>query len=105
MESAGVGRDGLRRGDDRFPWVERLRRGGRRIAIEIDGALHLLVSSYWQDMDRHNELVIAGEFAVSLPSAEYRTKQLEEKGAPISWHCPEPVPLTILYEDMTLSSE
>ena len=30
------------------------------------------------------ELVIAGEFAVSLPSAEYRTKQLEEKGAPIS---------------------
>jgi iron(III) transport system substrate-binding protein len=41
------------------------------------------------------ELVIAGEFNVSLPSAEYRTKQLEEKGAPISWHCPEPLPLTI----------
>jgi iron(III) transport system substrate-binding protein len=41
------------------------------------------------------ELVIAGEFNVSLPSAEYRTKQLEDKGAPISWHCPEPLPLTI----------
>lgn len=41
------------------------------------------------------ELVVAGEFSVSLPSAEYRTKQLEDKGAPISWHCPEPLPLTI----------
>jgi iron(III) transport system substrate-binding protein len=41
------------------------------------------------------ELLIAGEFSVSLPSAEYRTKQLEDKGAPVSWHCPEPVPLTI----------
>ena len=41
------------------------------------------------------ELVIAGEFNISLPSAEYRTKQLEDKGAPVSWHCPTPVPLTI----------
>jgi hypothetical protein len=41
------------------------------------------------------ELAIAGEFDVSLPSAEYRTQQLREKGAPLSWHCPEPVPLTI----------
>ncbi len=41
------------------------------------------------------ELVIAGEFNISLPSAEYRTKQLQDKGAPVSWHCPTPVPLTI----------
>jgi ABC-type Fe3+ transport system substrate-binding protein len=41
------------------------------------------------------ELAIAGEFGVSLPSAEYRTKQLEDKGAPVTWHCPEPLPLTI----------
>ena len=41
------------------------------------------------------ELVIAGEFDVALPSAEYRTKQLMDKGAPIAWHCPEPVPMTI----------
>ncbi len=41
------------------------------------------------------ELAIAGEFDVALPSAEYRTKQLMDKGAPIAWHCPEPVPMTI----------
>ena len=41
------------------------------------------------------ELAIAGEFDVALPAAEYRTKQLMDKGAPIAWHCPEPVPMTI----------
>lgn len=41
------------------------------------------------------ELAIAGEYDVALPSAEYRTKQLMDKGAPIAWHCPEPVPMTI----------
>jgi ABC-type Fe3+ transport system substrate-binding protein len=41
------------------------------------------------------ELAIAGEFNISLPSAEYRTQQLRDKGAPLGWHCPEPVPLTI----------
>lgn len=40
-------------------------------------------------------LAIAGEFDASLPSAAYRTQQQLEKGAPISWHCPEPVPLAI----------
>jgi iron(III) transport system substrate-binding protein len=41
------------------------------------------------------ELAIAGEFDAALPSAEYRTKQLMDKGAPIAWHCPEPVPMNI----------
>ncbi|MGE5539519.1 MAG: ABC transporter substrate-binding protein [Gemmatimonas sp.] len=41
------------------------------------------------------ELAIAGEFDVALPAAEYRTQQLIDKGAPLSWHCPTPVPLTI----------
>ena len=40
-------------------------------------------------------LVIAGEFRAAIPSADYRTKQYLEKGAPVSWHCPEPVPLSI----------
>jgi ABC-type Fe3+ transport system substrate-binding protein len=40
-------------------------------------------------------LVIAGEFLAALPSADYRTKQYVEKGAPVSWHCPEPVPMAI----------
>lgn len=41
------------------------------------------------------ELAVAGEFNASLPSAQYRTQQVRDKGAPISWHCPAPVPLTI----------
>jgi iron(III) transport system substrate-binding protein len=40
-------------------------------------------------------LVIAGEFAAAVPAADYRTKQYLDKGAPIAWHCPEPVPFAI----------
>ena len=37
-------------------------------------------------------LTIAGEFHAAIPSADYRTRQYEDKHAPITWHCPEPVP-------------
>ena len=40
-------------------------------------------------------LAIAGEFDASIPSAAYRVNQQVKKGAPIGWHCPEPVPLAI----------
>ena len=36
-----------------------------------------------------------GEFDVAIPSAGYRTNQTDEKGAPVGWHCPEPVPTTV----------
>jgi iron(III) transport system substrate-binding protein len=39
-------------------------------------------------------LVAAGEIDVGLPLASYRTWQYYKKGAPVSWHCPEPVPLS-----------
>jgi iron(III) transport system substrate-binding protein len=39
-------------------------------------------------------LVAAGEMDVSLPLASYRTYQYFKKGAPVAWHCPEPVPLS-----------
>jgi hypothetical protein len=32
---------------------------GRRVRFEVDGAVHLLASSYWDDMKRQNELFIA----------------------------------------------
>jgi iron(III) transport system substrate-binding protein len=38
-------------------------------------------------------LAIAGEFHAALPAAAYRTKQYLQRGAPVAWHCPEPVPL------------
>jgi iron(III) transport system substrate-binding protein len=38
------------------------------------------------------ELLIAGEFDVALPAGDHHIGDLAEKGAPISWHCPTPVP-------------
>jgi iron(III) transport system substrate-binding protein len=40
-------------------------------------------------------LTIAGEFEAAIPAAAYRTSQYVVKGAPIAWHCPEPVPLAV----------
>jgi iron(III) transport system substrate-binding protein len=40
-------------------------------------------------------LAIAGEFHASIPSVNSRVFQYAKKGAPISWHCPEPVPVTV----------
>lgn len=40
-------------------------------------------------------LTIAGEFQMAIPAADYRTKQYDDKGAPIGWHCPEPIPLAV----------
>lgn len=39
-------------------------------------------------------LTIAGEFHASIPATDYRVAEYAEKGAPISWHCPEPAPVT-----------
>jgi hypothetical protein len=41
---------------------------GRTVRVEIDGALHLLVETYWDDMYRDNEVSIAGERQIRLPS-------------------------------------
>jgi iron(III) transport system substrate-binding protein len=40
-------------------------------------------------------LAAAGEFNASLPSPEWVAKQYVTKGAPLSYHCPEPVPITL----------
>ncbi len=37
-------------------------------------------------------LVVAGEFQAAIPAAPARVKSYQEKGAPVGWHCPEPVP-------------
>jgi len=48
-----------------------------------------------EGMDAMISLVSLGEFDVAIPSAGYRTNQTDEKGAPVGWHCPEPVPTTV----------
>jgi iron(III) transport system substrate-binding protein len=40
-------------------------------------------------------LTVAGEFHATVGSAAYRLKQYRDKGAPIAFHCPVPVPLAI----------
>ncbi len=46
--------------------------GGARVACEIDGALHLVPSTYWQDMFRANELLIAGQPLLRFPTIALR---------------------------------
>ena len=40
-------------------------------------------------------LTVAGEFYANIPAPERRAESYAEKGAPISYHCPEPVPITL----------
>jgi iron(III) transport system substrate-binding protein len=40
------------------------------------------------------ELVGAGEFDLSIPTADYRTWEIAHKGAPVAWYSPEPIPLS-----------
>ena len=42
--------------------------GRRTVRVEIDGALHLVVDTYWADMSRGNELVIGDERVLRFPS-------------------------------------
>jgi hypothetical protein len=44
------------------------RRDGSLLRVEIDGALHLVVRTYWNDMSRGNELVIGNEKVLRFPS-------------------------------------
>ena len=48
-----------------------------------------------EGMNAMINLVIVGEIDVALPSAQYRLGELQAKGAPIAWHCPNPVPTAV----------
>jgi hypothetical protein len=48
---------------------------GRSVLVEVDGALHLVVSSYWADMERGNELVISSGRVLRFPSVALRTDE------------------------------
>ena len=46
-----------------------------------------------EGMDALLGIMVAGEAKGALPTAEYNVKGFADKGAPVGWHCPEPVPL------------
>ena len=39
-------------------------------------------------------LAAAGEFHAALPVSDLSTRAVQRKGAPVAWHCPEPIPQT-----------
>lgn len=41
---------------------------GRSVLVEVDGALHLVASTYWADMFRLNEILLRGEPVLRFPS-------------------------------------
>lgn len=47
-------------------------RDGRRIAVEVDGALHLAPQRWYDDQLRQNEIVIAGTVVLRFPSVVVR---------------------------------
>ncbi|MCU1586680.1 MAG: hypothetical protein JWN31_173 [Frankiales bacterium] len=49
--------------------------GGHWVLVEVDGALHLVVSSYWADMERGNEMVISGGRVLRFPSIALRVDE------------------------------
>jgi hypothetical protein len=57
------------RGKRRYLDATFRRRDGRLIGVEIDGAAHLIVATYWHDMRRLNDLVIDGRRILRFPSA------------------------------------
>lgn len=62
-------------GDGRRRYLDGLVTGpnGKQVAFEVDGAVHLAVRSYWDDMQRSNELLIAGVPLLRFPGLAVRT--------------------------------
>jgi len=40
-------------------------------------------------------LTAAGELPAMIGAADYRVKEMAARGAPVDWHCPEPVPVAV----------
>jgi hypothetical protein len=49
---------------------------GRRLVVEIDGALHLAADRWWDDQLRQNELVLSGRLVLRFPSVVVRLEEL-----------------------------
>lgn len=62
-------------GRRRYVDAEWIRRDGRRVVVEIDGALHLIARRWWDDQLRQNELVIAGDIVLRFPSVIVRADE------------------------------
>jgi hypothetical protein len=68
-----VRRDGA--GRKRYVDAEVSAPGGRSVFVEVDGAMHLVPMTYWADMSRGNELVIARAHVLRFPSIALRIEE------------------------------
>ncbi len=58
-------------GRRRYLDSEFLARDGTTVVVEVDGAVHLLVQTYWDDMDRQNSLTVRGERVLRYPTVAF----------------------------------
>lgn len=50
-------------------------RAGRRVVVEVDGAVHLTPRTWYDDQLRQNELVLSGSVVLRFPSVIVRTEE------------------------------
>jgi hypothetical protein len=62
-------------GRRRYLDAEWTRADGRRVVVEVDGALHLAPRRWWDDQLRQNELVITGSLILRFPSVIVRCEE------------------------------
>lgn len=77
-------------------WLLMLRtEKGKEWAEEFTKKFFTIVKPQFRNegMDSLLAILVAGEMHAALPIPEYNAKAFEQKGAPVGWHCPEPVPL------------
>jgi hypothetical protein len=48
---------------------------GKRLPFEIDGAVHMIATEFWSDLERQNELLIAKSFPLRFASYSVRFQQ------------------------------
>jgi hypothetical protein len=63
-------------GRRRYVDAEWRSQSGKRIVAEVDGALHLAPSRWWDDQLRHNELVLSGDLVLRFPTVVLRHEEL-----------------------------
>ncbi|MGH8860611.1 MAG: hypothetical protein ACRDVG_05145, partial [Jatrophihabitantaceae bacterium] len=74
----GPDRQSVRRepsGRRRYLDAEWRRPDGRRVVVEIDGALHLIVTNWYTYQLRQNEVALGGAIMLRFPSVVVRTEQ------------------------------
>jgi hypothetical protein len=63
-------------GRRRYVDAEWIRSDGCRVVVEVDGALHLIVTNWHSDQLRQNEITIGGAIVLRYPSVVVRDEEL-----------------------------